>query len=1055
MAFAVGEGLSERIAAIAPVAGACWQSEVKLKRPVPMHYITGTEDPLNPLKGGPLRFGLGGKDKPPVQDSVLRWVKASGLPVEPSATDEKNGIRTMRYAVSNSATEVRYTNIDGHGHVWPGSRATLPEALVGKATGKCNATDLLWEFFSSHRLVSGSGTSGKSGKPEPARVNATTTKQLLPGDHMRMVQVDQLQRRYQIHIPQNYDASHATPVVIAFHGGGGNPESMIRLSGLNAKSDEAGFLVVYPFGSGPLENQFLTFNGGGCCGYAMENKVDDVAFTRELLDDLATVTNVDADRVFATGLSNGGIMSHYLASELSDRIAAIAAVGGPLMMGEVHVKRPVSVMHFHGTADAFAPFQGGTGEGFFPGRKGVTDFTSVDHTMRCWVKANGCQVEPRLENLPDKSDDGMTVTRKTWSGGRDGSEVVLIEIQGGGHTWPGKEPTMKKLGSSTKDISANDLMWEFFQQHPRTKKISAIPQQAIRTERITRAVDAPRVERRSFESRAAKTTVSYHMVKPQAYDMDGEPRFPVLYWLHGTGGGLLGIPKISEFFDRAMQEGHIPPMLVVFANGLSESMWCDSKDGGTPIETVLIKELIPHIDATYRTIAAREGRIIEGFSMGGYGAARLGFKYPQLFGAVSILAGGPLDLDFAGPRASGNPAERARILKEAFGGDLDYYRAEHPITIAEQQSDAVRGKVMVRMAVGSLDSSGPLNRAYSAHLTQLKIDHNFFMVPDVGHDTLALLQALGEKNWEFYCNALSKLPKDVAAAARQAVPSTEHPWVLPEPDVPRMQRVLFDSKSAGEKVSYYVFIPQPYDIDKERRFPVLYWLHGSGGSSPSAAAQMARRYSEAMRAGKIPPMILIFPNGLPKGMWCDWKDGSVKLETMFISELMPHIDRTFRTQAKREGRIIEGFSMGGYGAARIGFKHPHLFAAVSLLGAGPLQAEFTVTPRATPRERDRLLATVYGNDMDYFREQSPWQIVERNAQKLRSGLLIRQIVGDSDETLHFNQEFKQHLDALKLSHIYFQLPGVPHEPNLVLTKLGEANWQFYRDALTSQNKKSQ
>jgi S-formylglutathione hydrolase FrmB len=211
---------------------------------------------------------------------------------------------------------------------------------------------------------------------------------------------------------------------------------------------------------------------------------------------------------------------------------------------------------------------------------------------------------------------------------------------------------------------------------------------------------------------------------------------------------------------------------------------------------------------------------------------------------------------------------------------------------------------------------------------------------------------------------------------------------------------------------------------------------------------MARRYSEAMRAGKIPPMILVFPNGLPKGMWCDWKDGSVKLETMFISELMPHIDRTFRTQATREGRIIEGFSMGGYGAARLGFKHPQLFAAVSLLGAGPLQAEFTETPRAAPRERDRLLATVYGNDMAYYREQSPWQIVERNAEKLRSGLLIRQIVGDRDETLGFNREFKQHLDALKIPLTYRQLPGVPHDPNLVLTTLGDDNWEFYRSALS-------
>ena len=270
------------------------------------------------------------------------------------------------------------------------------------------------------------------------------------------------------------------------------------------------------------------------------------------------------------------------------------------------------------------------------------------------------------------------------------------------------------------------------------------------TSLVTPIVLAPRVEFHTFESQAAKANVSFHLFTPEVYDAEKERRFPVLYWLHGSGGGLQGIAPVSAWFDAAIREGKIPPMLVVFPNGLASSMWCDSKDGAVPMETILIKELLPHIDATFRTVAKREGRLVEGFSMGGYGAARLGFKYPQLFGAVSILAGGPLDLDFAGPRATGNPAERERILNGTFGGDLDYYRSQNPITVAQQQADAVRGKVRVRMAVGSRDNTGPLNRAYSEHLKKLKIAHTFTIVPDVGHDTLALLKGLGEANWEFY-----------------------------------------------------------------------------------------------------------------------------------------------------------------------------------------------------------------------------------------------------------------------------------------------------------------
>ncbi|MFM7056376.1 MAG: alpha/beta hydrolase family esterase [Planctomycetota bacterium] len=296
---------------------------------------------------------------------------------------------------------------------------------------------------------------------------STAAAQLGPGDHTRRLRVGSMDRRYLVHIPQSCDGKQPSPVVLVFHGGGGNPSGMVQLCGMNAKADQAGFIVVYPYGTGRLDNSLLTFNGGECCGYAKDNGIDDVGFTKALLDDLAKVVNVDADRVYATGLSNGGIMSHRLASELSDRIAAIAPVGGPLMLETLHNDRAVSVMQFHGTKDEHAPYAGGFGKGFL-GRNGITKFRSVESTMESWVRANGCNVKPAVTMLPDQADDGMRVTRKTWSGGRSGSEVVLIEIEGGGHTWPGRHPVASQLGESTMDISANDLMWEFFQRHPRT-----------------------------------------------------------------------------------------------------------------------------------------------------------------------------------------------------------------------------------------------------------------------------------------------------------------------------------------------------------------------------------------------------------------------------------------------------------------------------------------------------------------------------------------------------------------------------------------------------------
>ncbi|HEV3261867.1 MAG TPA: PHB depolymerase family esterase [Gemmataceae bacterium] len=276
----------------------------------------------------------------------------------------------------------------------------------------------------------------------------------------RSLAVGGRQRTYHVHVPRQYDPQTPAPVVLALHGATMTGPLMAWFSGLNQKADEAGFLAVYPNGTG--SGFSYTWNGGNCCGSAVRDNVDDVGFIRTVLDDLGQVYRVDPSRVFATGMSNGAVMAHRLASELSDRIAAIGPVAGPMGTETCDPRRPVPVIHFHGTDDQFAPFKGGKGEKSLFG----TNFYSVERTIRAWVKANGCQEEPIVEELPDTAKDGTKVTRKTYGSGKDGAEVVLVVIEGGGHTWPGRQPGFELLGKATKNVSANDLMWEFFEKHP-------------------------------------------------------------------------------------------------------------------------------------------------------------------------------------------------------------------------------------------------------------------------------------------------------------------------------------------------------------------------------------------------------------------------------------------------------------------------------------------------------------------------------------------------------------------------------------------------------------
>ena len=278
---------------------------------------------------------------------------------------------------------------------------------------------------------------------------------LLPGDHSRTLTVGDRERSYLVHVPPKYDHENPTPVILALHGAAMNGEMMVWFSGLSKKSDEAGFIVVYPSGTG--RDPFLTWNAGMFNG---NRQVNDVEFISRLLDDLATVIHVDPKRTYACGMSNGGMMCYRLAAELSDRIAAIAPVAGTMAMDETKPNRPVPVIHFHGSNDKIVPFDAPLGK--------VPSFLKlkgVEESVQTWVKLNGCDKNPKMETI-SQDNDATKVTRTTYSDDKDGSEVVLIVIEEGGHTWPGQKPPVGFIGKSALNISANDLMWEFFQKHP-------------------------------------------------------------------------------------------------------------------------------------------------------------------------------------------------------------------------------------------------------------------------------------------------------------------------------------------------------------------------------------------------------------------------------------------------------------------------------------------------------------------------------------------------------------------------------------------------------------
>lgn len=278
-------------------------------------------------------------------------------------------------------------------------------------------------------------------------------------------------RNYSVYLPLSYRRGHATPVVLVFHGSPGLVKDVLRHSLINEKANREGFIAVYPEGLVKLagEKRQGSWNAGKCCGKAMEVNADDIGFIRLMLDQLEKNFSIDPQRIYATGISNGSLMAYRLACEMADRIAAVAPVSGQEVFENCQPVRPISIIHFHGTADILAPYQGGDC-GRVPGSDKSWKCPSVQDCINHWKKLNGCAEDHVISYQKGKA------TCVTYNRCAEDSEVVLCTIEGAGHSWPGGvhypdfPPYRELRGEISRDISANDVMWDFFKRHPLKKK---------------------------------------------------------------------------------------------------------------------------------------------------------------------------------------------------------------------------------------------------------------------------------------------------------------------------------------------------------------------------------------------------------------------------------------------------------------------------------------------------------------------------------------------------------------------------------------------------------
>lgn len=302
-----------------------------------------------------------------------------------------------------------------------------------------------------------------------AKGNAAATKRVLklaPGDHTFRIEHGGRTREYIVHMPATPDSMKLLPVLLAFHGGGGEAEQYKRSAGLDAVSNREKFIVVYPYGVGALPRRLLTWNAGECCGPAMNRNVDDVGFAIAVLDDVMRRTGIDSHRVYATGHSNGGMMSYRLAAERADRIVAIAPVSGAYNLGTFAPSRPVAVLDIHSVSDPRALYNGGMGPAF-PGTTVHSSHRPVMEGLNRWARNNKCADSTVAETRTGQAGSpnaGQTASLIVWKRCATGGDVAHWKLTGVGHGWPGDTLVANReriIGKQTTLISAAEEVWKF------------------------------------------------------------------------------------------------------------------------------------------------------------------------------------------------------------------------------------------------------------------------------------------------------------------------------------------------------------------------------------------------------------------------------------------------------------------------------------------------------------------------------------------------------------------------------------------------------------------
>ena len=278
------------------------------------------------------------------------------------------------------------------------------------------------------------------------------------------INIDDELRNYELHVPETERPPSGWPLVVVFHGLGGSASQMRARTEFDDVADAGEFIVAYPDG---LARAWLDA-GLGDSFAATDIATKNLAFTSALIDEIDADHGIDPRRIYATGLSNGGMFSFHAACHLSERIAAVGLVASASISQSFNSCKPVepvAYIAFHGTEDHIVPYDGGP---VVPGVESLGAYQSAHEAAAFWVEINGCSATSVREDIPDTNQvDTSRAYRETWSPCESGRTVELVTLEDAGHTWPGRQTRSVTPGETNLDIDATQAIWDFFESHPK------------------------------------------------------------------------------------------------------------------------------------------------------------------------------------------------------------------------------------------------------------------------------------------------------------------------------------------------------------------------------------------------------------------------------------------------------------------------------------------------------------------------------------------------------------------------------------------------------------